>query len=69
MQCLLALKGAHLQQLVWSIGGSNAQLLEQLHKEATEALERTRKPHLRVHLNQHVFPGVYIQGLRQPATG
>ena len=53
----------HLEQLVWSIGRSYTQLLEQLDQETAKALECARKAHLGVHLNQHIFPGVDVQGL------
>lgn len=53
----------HLEQLVRTIGGSYAQLLQQLHHQATEALECPGQPHLRVDLYQNVLVGVYVQTL------
>ena len=53
----------HLEQLVRTIGGSYAQLLQQLHHQATEALECPGQPHLRVDLYQDVLVGVYIKTL------
>ena len=59
--------GAHPQQLVGAVGGTDGQLLEQLHHEAAEAAEGARQAHLRVHLDQHVPRCVHVQGLQ--ATG
>lgn len=39
-------KGTHLEEFVWPVGGANAELLQQLHHEPTEALERPWQPHL-----------------------
>lgn len=39
-------RGAHLEEFVWPVGGANAELLQQLHHEPAEALERPRQPHL-----------------------
>ena len=55
----------HLEQLIWAIGRSYAQLLEQLDEEAAKALECAWESHLRVHLDQHTFPGVDVQGLQE----
>jgi len=44
-------RGAHLQQLVGAVGRADAQLLQQLHHQAAEALERARQPHLWIHLH------------------
>jgi hypothetical protein len=46
---------ANLQQLVWTIGGSNAQLLQQLQHEPAEAPEGAGKPDMWAHPNQHIL--------------
>ena len=53
----------HLQQFLGAIGRSDAKLLQQLHHEATEALECARQPYLRVYLDQHIPRCVHIHRL------
>lgn len=55
---------AHFEQLVGSVGGADAQLLQQLHHEAAEALECARQPYLRVDLYEHIFCRVHVQRLQ-----
>lgn len=57
----------HLEQLVRTIGGSYAQLLQQLHHQATEAFECPGQSYLRVDLYQNILVGVYIQTLHHMA--
>ena len=54
---------AYLEQLAGAIGGMDAELLQQLHHEAAEALEGPRQPHLRVDLQQHSLHCSHKQAL------
>lgn len=56
--------GEHLEELVRAIACSNAQLLQQLHHQATESLEGARQSDLRVDLDEDVLSCMHIKGLR-----
>ena len=53
----------YLEQLIRTIGGTYAQLLQQLHHEAAEPLEGARQSDLGVDFNEDVFVGVHVQAL------
>ena len=61
------MQSARLEQLAGGVGGVDAELLQQLHHEAAEALERARQSNLRVNLNQHTLGRAHIQPLRRNA--
>ena len=58
------LRKPHLEQFVWTIGRSNAQLLQELHKKATESLESAWQAHLWMDLDEHVLGGVHVERLQ-----
>ena len=54
----------HLEQFVWPVGCTDAQLLQELHHEATESLEGAGQPHLRVYLDEGFTIGGHIECLQ-----
>lgn len=52
-----------LQQLVWAVCCTNAELLQQLQHQPGETLEGTGYPDLRIDLDQHVLGRVNVEAL------
>ena len=50
----------HLEQLFGSLHASDAELVQQLHHQAREALECARNANMWVHLDQHAFGSVNV---------
>ena len=56
---------ADLEQFVRSVGGSYAQLLQQLHHQPAEPFEGSWQSDLRVDLYEHILVGVHIKTLHE----
>jgi len=56
---------ADLEQFVRSVGGSYAQLLQQLHHQPAESFERSWQSDLRVDLYENILVGVHVKTLHK----
>ncbi len=56
---------ADLEQFVRSVGGSYAQLLQQLHHQPAEPFEGSWQSDLRVNLYENILVGVHVKTLHK----
>ncbi len=61
----MCVANANLEQFVRSVGGSYAQLLQQLHHQPAEPFEGSWQSDLRVYLYENILVGVHIKTLHQ----